>query len=67
MKPVRILLVDDHAILIESLKKLLESEFDIVGSAGDGRTMIEMALDLQPDVVLLDVTLPVLNLSLIHI
>ena len=61
MKPIRILLVDDHAILVESLKKLLESEFDVVGSAGDGRTMIEMALELNPDVVLLDLTLPVLN------
>lgn len=61
MKPIRILLVDDHAILVESLKKLLEDEFDIVGSAGDGRTMIEMALELNPDVVLLDLTLPVLN------
>ena len=61
MKRTRILLVDDHMVLVESLKKLLESEFDIVGSAGDGRTMLEMALKLQPDVVLLDVTLPVLN------
>jgi len=61
VKPVRILLADDHAILVESLKKLLESEFDIVGSAGDGRAMIEMALALRPDVVLLDITLPVLN------
>lgn len=61
MKPIRILLVDDHAILVESLKKLLESDFDVVGSAGDGRTMIEMALELKPDVVLLDLTLPVLN------
>lgn len=61
MKPIRVLLVDDHTILVESLRKLLESEFDVVGSAGDGRTMIEMALDLRPDIVLLDLTLPILN------
>lgn len=61
MKPIRILLADDHAILVESLKRLLESEFEIVGSAGDGRSTIEMALSLRPDVVLLDVTLPLLN------
>ena len=61
MKHTRILLVDDHTILVESLRKLLESEFDIVGSAGDGRTMVEMALELQPDIVLLDVTMPILN------
>ena len=61
MKPIRILVVDDHAVLVESLKKLLEDEFDVVGSAGDGRAMIEMALQLKPDVVLLDLTLPVLN------
>ena len=61
VKPIRILLVDDHAILVEALRKLLESDFDIVGSAADGRTMLEMALELKPDVVVLDVTLPVLN------
>jgi DNA-binding NarL/FixJ family response regulator len=61
MKRLRVLLVDDHVILVESLKKLLESEFEIVGSAGDGRAMLDMALQLRPDVVLLDVTLPVLN------
>lgn len=61
MKPIRILLVDDHAILVEALRKLLETDFEIVGTAADGRTMIEMALALKPDVVLLDLTLPVLN------
>jgi DNA-binding NarL/FixJ family response regulator len=61
VKQVRVLLVDDHAILVESLKKLLEDDFEIVGSAGDGRTMIDLALELRPDVILLDVTLPVMN------
>ena len=61
MKSIRILLVDDHAILVEALRKLLESDFDVVGSAADGRSMVEMALELKPDVVLLDLTLPVMN------
>jgi DNA-binding NarL/FixJ family response regulator len=61
VRPIRILLVDDHAILVEALKKLLEADFDIVGTAPDGRTMVEMALKLKPDVVLLDLSLPILN------
>ena len=61
MQRLSIMLVDDHAILVESLKKLLENEFDIAGSASDGRTMIEMPTKLRPDVVLLDITLPILN------
>ena len=61
MKSIRILLADDHAILVEALRKLLENDFDIVGSAADGRSVVEMALELKPDVILLDLTLPVLN------
>lgn len=62
VKPIiRVLLVDDHPTLVEALRKLLENEFEIVGCAGDGRTMIEIALRLKPDVVLVDVSLPVLS------
>jgi DNA-binding NarL/FixJ family response regulator len=61
VKPIRILLVDDHIVLVEALRTLLEPDFNIVGTAADGRTMVEMALELKPDVVLLDLSLPVLN------
>jgi len=61
MKSIRVLLVDDHPTMVKTLRKLLEKDFEIVGSAGDGRTMIEMALELNPDVVLLDLNLPFLG------
>jgi len=58
MKSIRVLLVDDHPTMVKTLRKLLEKDFEIVGTAGDGRKMIEMALELNPDVVLLDLNLP---------
>lgn len=56
----RILLADDHAVLRAGLRMLLsaESDLEVVGEAGSGRQAIAQAADLQPDVVLLDVTMP---------
>ena len=61
MKSIRVLLVDDHPTMVKTLRKLLEKDFGVVGSAGDARTMIEMVLELNPDVVLLDLNLPFLG------
>jgi DNA-binding NarL/FixJ family response regulator len=56
---VRILLVEDHAVVRSSLGMLLKSHgADIVGEAEDGRSAIEKALELRPDIVLMDITLP---------
>jgi DNA-binding NarL/FixJ family response regulator len=59
----KILLVDDHPVVRYGLRSLLEQEKDmtVVGEAGDGRTAIEMAKQLRPDVVLMDVSLPRVN------
>lgn len=57
----RIVLADDHRVLLEGVRKLLESEFTVVGAAGDGRELVEMALTLQPDVAVLDIGMPMLN------
>jgi DNA-binding NarL/FixJ family response regulator len=57
----RILLGDDHALMLEGLARLLESEFEIVGTALNGRILVEMAERLNPDVVVLDVGMPELN------
>ena len=57
----RILLADDHTLVVEAFSKLLEGRFEIVGTAGDGRTLLEKSAQLQPDVVLLDLSMPLLN------
>jgi len=61
MKRVRILIADDHRIVSDGLKKILEPEFEVVASVGDGRSLVTTALELRPDVVLTDVTMPVLS------
>ena len=57
----RILLADDHTLIVEAFKKLLEPEFEIVGTAPDGRKLLQVAPTLRPDVVLLDLGMPMLN------
>jgi DNA-binding NarL/FixJ family response regulator len=57
----RILLADDHALIIEGFKRILENRYDLVGTAADGRALIESAKALQPDVIILDVSMPLLN------
>ena len=63
MAQIRILLVDDHAILRDGIRSLLEkdTQFKVIGEAGDGRTAIEMTRQLKPDIVLMDVAMPLLN------
>jgi DNA-binding NarL/FixJ family response regulator len=60
MKP-RILLADDHTLFVEALQKVLEPELELVGSVGDGRALLEAAPRLAPDVILLDLSMPLLN------
>jgi len=61
MKKPRLLLADDHTILVEGLKALLAPEFDVVATAGDGRAVLEAAEKHQPDLILLDISMPGLN------
>ncbi len=61
MKRARLLLADDHALVVAGLRKLLEPEFDVVGTAADGRALVAAAERLKPDVILLDISLPLLN------
>jgi len=55
------LLADDHTILVEGLKALLAPEFDVVATAGNGRAVLEAAKEYQPDIILLDISMPGLN------
>jgi DNA-binding NarL/FixJ family response regulator len=57
----RLLLADDHALMLEGLLRLLPGEFEIVGTVNNGRALVEEAKRLKPDVVLADVSMPELN------
>ena len=58
----RLLLVDDHKLLRQGLRRAVEEAgFDVVGEAGDGEEAVRLAVDLRPDLVLMDVTMPVLD------
>ena len=57
----RILLADDHAIVVDGLRALLEKRYDVVGVVADGRTLVSEAPALRPDVVVVDVSMPSLN------
>lgn len=60
---IRILIVDDHVVLRQGISLMLneEDDFDVVGDAGDGKTALTLALELQPDVILLDIFLGTTN------
>ena len=61
--PIRILIADDHGVVAEGLKQLVEAEADmqVVALVGDGREAVQQARDTQPDVVLMDLSMPELN------
>ena len=61
MKLPRILIADDHQLFSQGLAGLLSGTFEIVGSVADGQTLVEEAERLKPDVILLDISMPVLN------
>ena len=57
----RVLLADDHTMVVEAFRKLLELEFEIVGTVGDGRALVTTAPGLKPDVIVIDISMPLLN------
>jgi DNA-binding NarL/FixJ family response regulator len=61
VKRTSILLADDHTVVIEGLRRILEPEFQVVGVAADGRALVEAARRLVPDVIVADVSMPLLN------
>ena len=61
MHRLRILLADDHAVVCAGFQKLLEADYEIVGIVGDGRALIEAAMKSSPDVVIMDIAMPLLN------
>jgi DNA-binding NarL/FixJ family response regulator len=61
MKKLRVLIADDHTIVLEGLKSLLKDEFEIVGIVEDGRTLVKQTAALHPDVIVADISMPHLN------
>ncbi len=61
MKRLRVLLADDHKIVAEGLRSLLESEFDFAGVVEDGRALLKAAEKILPDVIVADISMPLLN------
>jgi len=61
MNRPQVLLADDHTLLLEAFQKLLIDECDVVGAVSDGRALVAAVATLRPDVVVVDVTMPLLN------
>jgi DNA-binding NarL/FixJ family response regulator len=61
MKTLRVLLADDHRLVAEGIRSLLEPHFEVVGIVPDGRELLLAARTLEPDVVVLDISMPFLN------
>jgi len=61
MKRTRVLLADDHKIVLEGLRSLLQADFELAGMVTDGRELVSQALDLHPDVIVVDISMPLLN------
>jgi DNA-binding NarL/FixJ family response regulator len=61
MPKPRILIADDHALVIEGFRRILEEHYELVGMAGDGYQLLVAAKTVQPDIVILDISMPLLN------
>jgi DNA-binding NarL/FixJ family response regulator len=61
VRKMRVLLADDHPVLLQLIRGLLEPSFDVVGAVGNGESLIEAAGKLQPDVIVTDISMPKLN------
>ena len=61
MSRPRVLLADDHTMFSQGLQSLLEDDFDLVGAVADGEALVEAARRLNPDVIIVDISMPVMN------
>src|SRR5207245_9925024 len=61
MSRPRVLLADDHTLMMEGLRKLLEGTCELVGTVEDGLALVDAAQRLHPDLILLDISMPLLN------
>ncbi|HSE17515.1 MAG TPA: response regulator transcription factor [Pyrinomonadaceae bacterium] len=61
MDRIRLLLADDHVMFAQGLESLLRDEFDLLGTAGNGEELVAATIRLEPDVILVDISMPVVN------
>ncbi len=61
MPKPRILVADDHALVIEGFRRILQEHYELVGTVGDGYALLAAAKTVQPDIVILDISMPLLN------
>ena len=61
MKVPRVLLADDHTLVLEGFRRIVEQRCEVVGAVEDGRTLLEAVVRLHPDLILLDISMPLLN------
>ncbi len=61
MNKPRIIIADDHTLMTEGLRRLLEADFDVIGTASNGRELLTMLNSMTPDVIVLDIAMPELN------
>jgi DNA-binding NarL/FixJ family response regulator len=57
----RIVIADDHSIVLEAYRQLLEPEFEVVGTAENGQELLNIAPGLAPDIIMLDISMPTMN------
>ena len=61
MARARILVADDHTLIVDAFKKLLEPEFEVVATVSDGRALLRTAYESKPDIAIIDLGMPLLN------
>lgn len=57
----KIIIADDHTLVAEACKKLLDAEYEVVATVGDGRTLVRTAVVLKPQIIIIDISMPLLN------
>lgn len=61
MQKPTVLIADDHTMIVDAFRKLLESHYEVIATVADGRALLEKALALKPDVIIADIGMPCLN------
>lgn len=61
MNRIRVLLADDHPAMLAQIESLLEDEFDVIGKVADGQALVDMGAELQPEVIIADITMPIVD------